>query len=612
MLSNPFSSHVRVRFSILLAALISTPSLANSLIIGLPADPSTGNCFPFGCAYLGEYQQVYTSSQFSGPLQITGLQFFNTEAEDPTNNATVMNSGNWTISLSTTSADWNTLSGTFASNVGTDNTQVFNGSLVQPWSFGDTLNIPLSTPFNYTPSQGNLLMDVSVTDSQAPNGFIYFDSNGYNLGLLNGNTIMGRVWHDGDINNGYGLVTGFVSNTSLPVLPPPTSAPVNFKFPLKADAVPSAGMPAFELITEAGGKSSDGTTDPFHTGGGYYSLDFQAHEVSDVVAAAPGIITQVAPSYSAQDGFGPVVTIYHGNGYFTEYREFTANPTVSVGDFVSAGQKIGDFIPFNTNNIANPDGNTALHFQVKYTPDFTSPASCTTHESCTQLVQDAQSAFGSGLGLSAQDVPQLQLVTLAGMPLGNYQLNANGQPTAVGSTTNSGQLFFSAALPFDNFFTVDATVAGSTAMLIEHSPAYVWKDVSIPLDAQYLSFDYYWPHVGDGDYLTVYLGTNLLFNSLGLDFSADEFISSNLIDISQFAGQTDQLLFWLNSVGDSNAEVDIRNLRFFGASLSSTTIPEPNTFFLFCIGLLLVPLVYNFPARRHAKRLRRSPQTVKL
>src|ERR1700690_2138574 len=51
----------------------------NDPIIGLPADPGNGNCFPFGCAYNGSYQQVYSSSQFSGPMTITALSFYNTQ-----------------------------------------------------------------------------------------------------------------------------------------------------------------------------------------------------------------------------------------------------------------------------------------------------------------------------------------------------------------------------------------------------------------------------------------------------------------------------------------------------------------------------------------------------
>jgi PEP-CTERM motif len=184
-----------------------------TVVVGLPPDAGTGNCFPFGCAYSGEYQQVYTSSLFSGPITITDLEFFNTVFDA---GATAMNSGNWMISLSTTSADWNTLSSTFANNIGPNNTLVFNGNLAQAWAFGDTLTINLSTPFTYDPSMGNLLMDVMVSNSSDAGGVIYFDTNGYNNGGLNGNTFFGRVYNGGTVNSGYGLVTGFSTGTTTP------------------------------------------------------------------------------------------------------------------------------------------------------------------------------------------------------------------------------------------------------------------------------------------------------------------------------------------------------------------------------------------------------------
>jgi hypothetical protein len=125
--------------------LSAAPATADT-VLGLPADTGAGNCDPFGCAYADQYQQVYTHSLFSGPITITGLEFFNTQINQ---GATSMNSGTWDISLSTSPADWNSLSETFASNIGADNTLVFSGSLSQPWAFGDTLTINFTTPFSY-------------------------------------------------------------------------------------------------------------------------------------------------------------------------------------------------------------------------------------------------------------------------------------------------------------------------------------------------------------------------------------------------------------------------------------------------------------------------------
>jgi hypothetical protein len=197
--------------------LLTAMSATAGVVVGSPADPVTGNCYPFGCAYGGEYQQVYESTQFSGLITITDLEFYNTQLNA---GATLMNAGNWAISLSTAAAGWNSLSSTYSNNIGGDNTLVFNGDLAQAWAFGNTLKIVFTTPFTYNPLNGNLLLDVVASGTTAPGGDIFFDTNGYNGGGFNGNTFLGRVYCSGcgggtgNVNNGYGLVTGFDAGSS--------------------------------------------------------------------------------------------------------------------------------------------------------------------------------------------------------------------------------------------------------------------------------------------------------------------------------------------------------------------------------------------------------------
>jgi hypothetical protein len=190
-------------------AFAAIPALAD-ITIGVPAN--SNNCYPFGCSYSGEYQQVYNQGQFAGPVSITGVKFFNTLVDE---GATAMNSGNWTISLSSTAADWNTLSSVYANNIGAGNTQVFSGNLAQPWAFGDTLFIQFTTPFTYNPGSGNLLMDVQASGVSS-SGSIFFDAQ-------NGNTDMGRAFNFGGnpafgtgTNAGFGLTTDFVTTSATP------------------------------------------------------------------------------------------------------------------------------------------------------------------------------------------------------------------------------------------------------------------------------------------------------------------------------------------------------------------------------------------------------------
>ncbi len=192
----------------LVLCLVALPVLADTIIIGNPPDPGSGNSFPFGSAYNAEYQQVYSNSNFSGgPISITDIYLYNTQYNS---GATSTPSGTYTVNLSSTTAGVGSLSGSFSSNEGADQIQVFNGSIAQAWSYGDTLDIHLSTAFTYDPSSGkNLLMDVVGNGISTP-GNIYYD--------VNSNAGFQRVYCSGGVDcggfgtvdsPGYGLVTGF-------------------------------------------------------------------------------------------------------------------------------------------------------------------------------------------------------------------------------------------------------------------------------------------------------------------------------------------------------------------------------------------------------------------
>src|SRR5215471_1086050 len=103
---------------------------AAAIIIGGPGDPGAGNDIPFGESFLGgpEYQQVYNSNNFSGPILITEMTFYHHNNNFGGDTAQV-NGGTYTLSLSTTAAAVNGLSSTFANNLGANNTVVFFGDL---------------------------------------------------------------------------------------------------------------------------------------------------------------------------------------------------------------------------------------------------------------------------------------------------------------------------------------------------------------------------------------------------------------------------------------------------------------------------------------------------
>ena len=146
------------------AQIIVVPnSLANS-------QGNSNNGFPFSCGPGSmRYQQVYLGSQFPQSALIDKISF-------RLNNLVggiIFGFGpdvfpNIIIELSTTQAQPNALSATFADNVGPDVQTVYSGNLslsapdcdTQPCPFD--VMIPLQIPFLFDPENGNLLLDVRV------------------------------------------------------------------------------------------------------------------------------------------------------------------------------------------------------------------------------------------------------------------------------------------------------------------------------------------------------------------------------------------------------------------------------------------------------------------
>jgi hypothetical protein len=114
----------------------------------------------------GRLQVVYNASQFPvGILTIHELRMRPSAVWGRAFTATI---SNLQINLSTTAAQPNQLSATFAQNVGTDDTIVLQGPITVSSRFIGPpggpkefeIILPLSRPFNYDPTKGNLLLDI--------------------------------------------------------------------------------------------------------------------------------------------------------------------------------------------------------------------------------------------------------------------------------------------------------------------------------------------------------------------------------------------------------------------------------------------------------------------
>ena len=150
---------------------------ADAVDVGLA---NFSNCLPFGCAtanFITEYQQVYSSSSFFShtiPFDIAAVSFFTTL--DPT--PEMMTPGTYTIIFSTTSAPVGGLDTiTLSNNVGLVGSQVFfSGTLGGTVGTDLTIGGNGATPiFVYDPTQGNLLLDITISSPGQDTG-ITFDA----------------------------------------------------------------------------------------------------------------------------------------------------------------------------------------------------------------------------------------------------------------------------------------------------------------------------------------------------------------------------------------------------------------------------------------------------
>lgn len=114
-------------------------------------------------------------------------------------------------------------------------------------------------------------------------------------------------------------------------------------------------------------------------------------------------------------------------------------------------------------------------------------------------------------------------------------------------------------------------------LLPEQSPVSALQILDIPIGAIWLAFDWMVGVGGDGDWVTVHFGDNLLW-SMSIDESFASYLFNAIIDISEFSGTADALLFSLNNVGDKNAQFYVGNLELRG---NIAPVPLPSALSLF-------------------------------
>lgn len=185
-----------------LAMLLSGTAQA-SITVG---NNNSGNCYPYSCfASDGgtEYQQVFSSTAFSGPIAINSISV-------DLNNGGLMDNATYTLSLSTTSKAVNELdTSNTANNIGANN--AFFGTFTLGGNMPNVLTFN-GTTFNYNPTVGNLLLDVTISGVTNKVGYQSFFNADYTGALTS------RLWSNsnGTSQGTGGLVTTFDSVTAVP------------------------------------------------------------------------------------------------------------------------------------------------------------------------------------------------------------------------------------------------------------------------------------------------------------------------------------------------------------------------------------------------------------
>ncbi|HEX4134921.1 MAG TPA: PEP-CTERM sorting domain-containing protein [Bryobacteraceae bacterium] len=166
-----------------------------------------GNADPFAGPFPGqagtEYQEAYASSDFSGTIAISSIDFFLL----PGSQGSTLYGGTYQVSLSVITANINSLSQTdLASNIGADNTifstEILSGAAPNVLAFS-------GGPFLYDPSAGNLLLNIQVSNPTGGGNALFEDGEGDGpAGIVRYSNFYGGT-------TGYGLVTQFTGSSSI-------------------------------------------------------------------------------------------------------------------------------------------------------------------------------------------------------------------------------------------------------------------------------------------------------------------------------------------------------------------------------------------------------------
>ncbi len=199
------------------------PSATNIVIPSSDAanEASSASYDPYSQSSM-RYQQVYSASQFSKSGLISEISFrpdgslgTGTGVPQPLMPTPL----SIKVILSTTNKEPGSLSTTFTQNLGLDNTVVYDSTVNGPWSFSTSyagtapgpnafdVRLRLPVPFPYNPSEGNLLVDITITSGAS--GMPELDADDSQSGTMSSIYAPSATAMSATVTQAAGLVTQF-------------------------------------------------------------------------------------------------------------------------------------------------------------------------------------------------------------------------------------------------------------------------------------------------------------------------------------------------------------------------------------------------------------------
>jgi hypothetical protein len=146
----------RAIVSCLFGLTVAAPCVRADEIVLPPFEGNAGSCAPFGCGT--RIQTVFDAELFPSAFRIDALTFFNTTDQGAEGFA---EPAQYRFSLSTTAKSSATIGSNLAANVGADAKPVAEFTITDFGTFFTTKTVELSTPFVFSPFNGNLLLDIT-------------------------------------------------------------------------------------------------------------------------------------------------------------------------------------------------------------------------------------------------------------------------------------------------------------------------------------------------------------------------------------------------------------------------------------------------------------------